>query len=436
MYIRTSETLRETQLVNFVKGRALSRFGDQTKYSYPGLGQPSLSIPACISKPSWIPSLKHYFTPKLRIFRPIPPFQLQWIPTHLQDELQSDKLNPGYLDATTHGLLWDTKLDRKLKDLIARMYAKSHPFDREPFKTFVDNGGLIKVALVDLSTSRKLLFPKVAEFNATHMTLGGSLAKIGLLYAAYQNRFDFNVKGARDPASFTPDGLRHLRTMYHISQDRGSPVLTFAFNTVFEQALKDICSNCAASKISRSLGLRYINSALWQSGLYDCHWGGIWLGAHYNEWDSMRKRWECDKAPYHYKGICTTLGCQKDPLGGHNIALNALSVATFFTLLAQGRLIDDFSSDRIKDVLIDQPDECGNSFKMGLEAAGRFTATDRIYLKIGETSSLSHEGALIDRTSIGKKYVAVVLSISRTDDRDLVLQELIVHLDKLIEMNS
>jgi hypothetical protein len=127
--------------------------------------------------------------------------------------------------------------------------------------------------------------------------------------------------------------------------------------------------------------------------------------------------------------------CHADPKGGHSTAVTALSVATFFTLLEQGRLIDDYSSQKVKDILSKQPVACGSRFKNGLSAAGRFAATDHIYSKIGITSSSSHEGALIDRVSIGKKYVAVVLTITKPDIGGSIRQKLIEHLDELIKTN-
>jgi hypothetical protein len=267
---------------------------------------------------------------------------------------------------------------------------------------------------------------------------GASLAKVGLLYAAYQHRFDFNVQAKMNPASMTADRIRKLQAMYDVTQAGHPPVATFAFNDDFRGALEGICSNCNASKISRTLGLAYVNSALWQSGLYDCRWGGIWVGAHYNEWDSKQKKWECDKPPYFFKDICTPPGCQRDPKKGLFLAVTALSVATFFTLLAQGRLVDDFSSGKILEILKTQPTLCGSRFKSGLIEAGRFTeGTDQIYSKIGVTVSLSHEGALIDRASIGKKYVAVILTTSSagTATNGMVRQKLIAHLDELVKTN-
>lgn len=403
----------------------------------PGLGEPTLSTPACIPRPRWIATLEHFFSPKNPVFWSVHPFRGSWNSTPTPEELRPDRLNPGYIDPATHGLIRDPNLDKKLQELMANVLAKNPPFNSEPFKTFVDQGGKIRVALVDLSTDLKLLSPKVAEFNSTQMTEGASLAKIGLLYAAFQHRFDVTVEGRTKPASMTADRIRKLKTIYDVTQDRHSPVVTFSFNTDFRQALDGICSNCDASKISRSLGLSYVNSALWQSGLYDCRWGGIWLGGHYNEWDNGKQKWECDKHPYFFKGNCTSVGCHRDPKGGNFSGVTALSVATFFTLLAQGRLVDDYSSQKLKDILIMQPDRCGSRFKEGLKAAGRFAAPDRIHSKIGVTQSLSHEGALIDRVSIGKKYVAVVLTISGAGKaiNGMVREKLIGHLDELIKTN-
>jgi len=346
-------------------------------------------------------------------------------------------LNPGYFYSTTHGLARDLNLDKKLKELMAKLLARSAPFANDPFKTFVKTGGTIRIALVDLSTDSKMVFPGVAEFNSTQMTQAGSLAKLGLLYAAFQHRFDVNIQARMSPTSITADRLRDLATTYNAIQDARSRIMTFFFNAAFLAALDGICSNCQASKISRSLGLSYVNSALWKSGLYDCRWGGIWVGAHYNEWDNVNKKWECDKSPFFYKGVCPDPGCFLDPKGGLNLAINALSVATFFTLLAQDRLIDDDSSQSLKAILSKQPDDCGSQFREGLKDAGRFAATDRIYSKIGVTDALSHEGALIDRISIGKKYVAVVLIVSTAGKaiNRQVRHDLIEHLDKLVAAN-
>jgi len=432
MYVRTRDELDAGRPGNSVTPAASSHLWLRMGNIPRGLGQPESPIPACIQRPGWFPLLKHYFSPKVRLAKGS---GLTWDSTSKVEELNPDQLNPGYFFSTTRGLARDVNLDKNLKEMIANVLAKETPFNTDPFKTFVDKGGKIGTALVDLSTDKKLVFPEIAEFNSTATTAAGSLAKIGFLYAAYQHRFDLNVQGRTDPKSITADRVHELRTIYDVFQDRNSPNLTFAFKEDFRKALDGICHNCDSSKISRGLTLSYVCSALWQSGLYDCRWGGIWLGAHYNEWDSKKQKWECD-----FQGNCTSEGCHPDPKGGPFVAVTALSVATFFTLLAQGRLIDDFSSQKLKEILAKQPDPaygCSSRFKTGLTDAGRFAAADRIYSKIGVTQSVSHEGALIDRASIGKKYVAVLLTTSSAGAsvNGDVRQKLITHLDELVRTN-
>lgn len=402
-----------------------------------GLGQPAPAVPACLPRPRWLPKLKHYCSPKKLKSQP-GSTKLIWETSAHSVELEPKLLNPGFFFTSTYGLARDTALDTKLKSLMAALMAKRAPFNTPTFTTFVNNGGRIKVALVDLSTDDKRAVPGIAEFNATHRVLGGSLAKVSLLYAAYQHRFDMNVEGSANPGAFSVQRKEALKKIYNITQERTSPALSFSFNNDFRLALGDICKNCHASRISRTLGLGYVNSALWQAGLYDCRWGGIWLGAHFNEFDPRSAKWECDKDPFNYKGNCTAEGCHGDPKGGPNITVTALALATFFTLLAQDRLVDTYSSTMIRTVLANQPALCGSRFKEGLANSGRFRATDRIYSKIGVTGTTSHEGALIDRVSIGKKYVAVVLTQSRPGNGRLgsgVRQALIEHLDKLIATN-
>jgi hypothetical protein len=413
MYVRIRERVGDAMSGNFGTGTAQSNLWQRKRQIYPGLGQPAPSTPACIPKPPWIPPLKHFFSPKARVFRR-GTSKLEWESTPTADELRPGSLNPGYIASATHLLLLDRNLDKKLKELMANLRAKKPPFDSDPFKTFVDKGGKIRVALVDLSTDLNLIFPSFAEYDSATETYGASLAKIGALYAAHQLRFDLNVQAKINPPSMTADRIRKLKTIFDVTQGGHPLVTTLEFNTSFLNALDEICENWAANTIIRALGFPYIASALWQSGLYDCRRGGIWLGGLY---DGCKTLWRLD------------------PIGNQCHGVTALSVATFFTLLEQGRLINDQSSQKIKDILVMQPTRCGSRFKAGLESAGRFTTSDRIYSKIGIFGSFSHEGALIERISIGKKYVAVVLTESKALNGGEVRKKLIAHLDKLIETN-
>lgn len=422
MYIRTREASGETLSRIFAARPTQARFWEHNEQLSDGLAQPAASIPACISKPSWIPALKHFFAPKApsfwRIHPSLPPVSGRWpaTPVHdpMHDELRPGRLNPGYLEPTTHRLIHDPNLDRNLKALIADLYAKRPPFDRDPFKTFVDERGKIRVALVDLSTASKLLFPKVAEYESATETYGASLTKIGILYAAYQFRFDLNVQAKSNPSSMTASRIRQLKTIFDIIQAGTGSVASLEFNRDYLLALKEICENRAANKIMSALGFGQIASSLWKSGLYDCRRGGIWLGALF---DGGKTKW------------------RRAPRGRQWHAVNALSVASFLTLLAQGRLIDDHSSRKIREILSLQPGSCGSRFTAGLRVSGRFGPSDRIDSKIGVYGTFSHEAALIQRSSIGKKYVVVVLTDSQGRKGGGVRESLIMHLDKLIEMN-
>jgi hypothetical protein len=126
---------------------------------------------------------------------------------------------------------------------------------------------------------------------------------------------------------------------------------------------------------------------------------------------------------------------RRDPIGGQSAAVNALSVATFFTLLDQGRLVDDPSSQQIKGHLVAQRAHCRSFFEESLQANGRFGSGDSLHSKIGIYSTFYHEGALINRSSIGKKYVAVILTESGAGLGYRLLWGLIPRLDDLIRTN-
>ena len=65
-------------------------------------------------------------------------------------ELKSEHLNPGFFFTSTHSLALDTALDTELNKLIAKLKAKQAPFNVAPYVEFINKGGRIKVALVDL----------------------------------------------------------------------------------------------------------------------------------------------------------------------------------------------------------------------------------------------------------------------------------------------
>ncbi len=380
---------------------------------YTRLGQSTSAALKCIPTPKWLSLFQHWIVEKQR--RPVKvfPLKIRWVANGVV-KLGPGSLNPSTTNATTHALNLDSNLDLKLKALMIKLFAGQAPFDQDPFKYFVKKSGKIRVALVDLSSETKLLFPKIAEYDSAHITYASSLAKLGALYAAYQLKFDLNNKANSNPASFTKDQLRKLQAIFKVSQAGAPPVPSFELNDDMLSALDSICENHSANKIMQALGFRFIASALWQAELYDCWRGGVWLGGLY---DGCKTLWH------------------RDPIGSECHAVNAISVANFFTLLAQGRLIDDSSSQAILQHLVKQRDFCRSFFEEGLQQSGRFKTNDRIFSKIGLYASYIHEGALIDRVSIGKKYVAVILTESGGSTGHEMLWNLIPHLDELIKNN-
>ncbi len=270
MYVRMREGLRQAVPANPVAGARQSDGWRLAVPIHPSFGQAASSVPACIPTPRWLTLLQHFFVPKSPLITSRSPFRGRWEPAPLHGVLQPDKLNPGYIDSVTHALRLDPSLDPKLKALMADVFAGKSLFDREPYKKFVSNRGKIRVALVDLSTDEKYLFPTVTEYDSAKVTYGASLAKIGALYGAHQLRFDLNIQARTNPQSMTADRIRKLKTIFDVTHVGQPPVASLEFNRDFLRALNEICENWAAKKIITAVGFRYLASALWQSGLYDC----------------------------------------------------------------------------------------------------------------------------------------------------------------------
>jgi hypothetical protein len=376
---------------------------------------------------------------------------MKWLISNAPFQMAPQFINPGFLDPGMGTFRVNPTLDQKLKSLLADLLANKSPFDQEPYKTFVATGAKIRVALVDLSTSAKLMFPQFAEFRSTDETRAASLAKIGALYAVHQLRFDLNLQARQNPGSMTNNRLAKLRTLFDTTQV--GAVWNFDFNAKLRDALNTLCSNCSASFVIGRLTTQYISSVLRQSGLYDCRLGGLWIGTTYADKDEMKKKCP-DVTP-----LVTKLLHQPDPIGKFFHGATALSAAAFFTLLAQGRLVDDAACLSMKDFLVLQKDSgCPSRFEEGLNAAGLPVLSGNVFSKIGVLPSRTHcsvprsccgsgactcrcfihEAALIERLHGAKplRYVAAVLTESKPGARaNDVLIDIIAKLDGLIRNN-
>jgi hypothetical protein len=169
---------------------------------------------------------------------------------------------------------------------------------------------------------------------------GRSFTKILALYAVYQLRFDLNTFATRNGINkgstlrdsiakeWKKAGLQSppkLTKLFQFLERPGSPV-----ETELRQDPK-IHENSDARALIVALGFEYIGSVTLQSGLFDEQQGGLWLRAAYE------------------KPALTWWGSPFPTLPRHSAS--ALAAVTFFTLLAQGRLVDQVSSNKIANVL-------------------------------------------------------------------------------------
>ena len=380
---------------------------EATFYTNPYTRQEYYSHPELEVPPAWLKLFVH-FLPGLT--KPIP--------------LEPSKLNPGYIGSNDELIL--SNLQSKLKNLLETKYK---------------SGSKIRVALVDLTGPTKLKNPEYAGFRSTVETYGASCSKVAALYAAHQLRFDLMTQARANPGltqrqifkAWANLGISdrererpNLKQIFNISNGLDDSIpKTIDFSPRFQETLETVATfghpnyNKSASIVIDLLGFPYIASVLWQSGLYHPKRGGLWLGADYGGHTGKR-----------------------DPIGGQSQGVNALSLATFYTLLAQDRLIDADASQNIKKILSQTKVSAANkgTFEKILRARGMLKTRDKIYSKFGVWGKWFHDGALIERT-IGSgetlRYVAVILTESYDKSRrDGVLRDLLVDLDKLIQTNN
>jgi hypothetical protein len=130
---------------------------------------------------------------------------------------------------------------------------------------------------------------------------------------------------------------------------------------------------------------------------------------------------------------------QPKPVFPHNAT--ALSVATFFSLLAQGRLVDDGASSKIATTLQDACSFFWNSQLGGLSSSlnppptkcgGLSSSLNPPPTKCGHVGKLKHDGILIKRTVAGKEisYAAAALTIGASE---FPFEDFLKDLDKIVQ---
>lgn len=241
------------------------------------------------------------------------------------------QMKPGFVDDPRR-----VSLQRELTTLIQGKYLAA-----------VSPKVQLRIALVDL-TEAKHHTPIFAGFWAWNRSdpgegatmEGDSLPKILALYAVYQLRFDLNIfaklngitKGGALRVAIAKEwkkaGLQSqpkLTELLQFIEKTGSPVEARLRRT------PAIHGNWDARALIVALGFEYIGSVTLQSGLFDEKHGGLWLRAAYE------------------KPALTWWGSPFLTLPRHSAT--AYAAATFFTLLAQGRLVNQASSNEIASVL-------------------------------------------------------------------------------------
>lgn len=295
----------------------------------------------------------------------------------------------------------------------------------------------------------------VAPGNAVRLELAGKLVLrdgkpiAGPTHSAPQLEKIFEVRpgsGAGAPArvQFIRDPRRQSnRQIWDKVSSVGAGAITGL--TFFERAclMIDESSNEATTSVEQELGFLYMNSVLWQSGLYDpARGGGMWMGRFYPKGNAFIPAPVPSPTP-------------KTPDGAEIFAgTTARSYAAFMALLAQGRLVDAASSAQMKELMdrrmvygaaptADKPKTL-NRGPAGDALAGtqhpRVGNLDELYDKIGigGRNNIWCVALVKRRTAAGKQLhytVAVLDSVARGKE-DGLLSELVRDLDGAIDRNN
>lgn len=367
-------------------------------------------------------------------------------PISMPARLRTEDMDPWYHPS-------DDRLQQGLRAILKQ----------DPFRTFLEDktatraqaGDRIRVALVDLS-ERKLFNPLFAGYGSTVPMDAASLSKILALYGAFQLKTDlwYLARSSKPQISKRDDLIRaavkagypgqngELAELFALTEVPGKPIEVEFTPVAFDHLVRTVgsdgvcASNGSATWLIHHLGYPYIASLAWQSGLRHPNTKGLWLSGDYGTLDecvSNQRRWTPLPDGKPRPEAKWPLTWASNSLGGTRLhECNALSVATYFTLLAQGRLASPGSSSQLKDKILTR------GFEGAFVPAFRkqLITLTQISSKVGRLKPpdgfLDHQGALIRRNKGGKNeilYVAVVLS--QRVEREIV-GALVLKLDELV----
>ncbi len=344
-------------------------------------------------------------------------------------------LNPGFY--TPHDLVrtpnLQTCLDKEL--------AKHHTIERW--------GRNIGMTLVDL-TGEKLNHPEFADYNSNAAFYAASQAKAGALLGAHQMLFDLQslaeelaLKGQKDAKSLMTEALTRYgsqRAGYTFTDKFAfteTPTGTKVdFTPQFDETINEMVrmsNNHKATEVIQKVGFNYINSVLWQAGLYDPKRnGGLWVGRAYAGGESWNR----------------------DPLHNLSHASTPLAMAKYMTLVAQGRLVSAKISERIKHHLANShfpikfiQGLADLGLKVNEKGVNEKNPTKRAIVlrksgSMGEPNPVSHDATIIYRdvcadptckTTKELRYVATGASQGAATHG---LSELVQYMDHCIQVNN
>jgi len=372
--------------------------------------------------------------------------------------LHPDLMNPGFIDRS-YVEPGRVKLDVVskglqpcLEDLLKRSYPGFLSEDKPGRPSPCDR---VRVALVNLTGSR-WFHPDVAMWGGTYPMEAASVGKLLIIYVLHQLRFDLRVlaflKSATDRGKLRTAVRSSWRKMLRLEDQ---PVLDELFDwdnwdgkpdsLDFNKRTKDRLDaairgndNCAMSRLMVQIGFPFIGSVALQSGLWEpLVRGGLWLSATFagQSCTGVSRSWSRNpvRAP--------------KPVFAHNAT--ALAVATFYTLLSQGRLVDSVSSSDMLQLLasgcVSRP--FGQTIRTDAIAKKcgilpRHRKRLRVYgCKDSRESVVTNDSALFIDTSVDPplRYVLVVMSYPIQDallDQHYDYRTLVGRLESLLRFKA
>jgi hypothetical protein len=384
-----------------------------------------------VPPPKGVPAFEHFC-------QPMKPSEdgLAWVPDG--DEQRLTPLNPGFID--DKDAIEPSPLQAALSTLLTENPDFSRYLARDSIRLKrARPDDKIRVALVDL-TEKRLTKPEFAGWGSTVAVDSGSAIKIAVLCAAFQLKFDLEhvakkggITTVLDLVQFVDKGWQKAGIIDRpklaeiFNGDQNPPNLAFADD--FEDAVDHIVfheANVASSILIDKLTFPYIASVLWHSGLRHSKRGGMWM---YWNFDPDRPRvWKDPARP------------APGPVFPHTGT--ALSIATFFTLLAQGRLPNQAYSGEAKRRLQETwygslfpaatiSAKVGLLFNVGNCLRWETVAGKRQCAAFEVTQA--HEGDLIENGRL--RYAAAIMTTGIQEGAGL-LMKLIVKLNDLISANN